>query len=116
MTGSHASTLDRLYAWEKKLYLEVKVCSQMTTVLHCSGGVCCLPSCRYFYYFVQVFLSRNESVSNIVSSFVPIFLVYFMKYLHEKPVVKGIHFLELGKCRLLKAESVLEIQPKSCAF
>ncbi|CAK9279071.1 unnamed protein product, partial [Sphagnum jensenii] len=24
MTGSHASTLDRLYAWEKKLYLEVK--------------------------------------------------------------------------------------------
>jgi hypothetical protein len=37
MTGSHASTLDRLYAWEKKLYLEVKVCSQMTTVLHYSG-------------------------------------------------------------------------------
>ncbi len=27
LTGSsHASTLDRLYAWEKKLYLEVKVC------------------------------------------------------------------------------------------
>jgi hypothetical protein len=24
-TGGHASTLDRLYAWEKKLYLEVKV-------------------------------------------------------------------------------------------
>ncbi len=26
LTGSHASTLDRLYAWEKKLHLEVKVC------------------------------------------------------------------------------------------
>jgi len=26
LTSSHASTLDRLYAWEKKLYLEVKVC------------------------------------------------------------------------------------------
>lgn len=64
----------------------------------------------------RYFLSRNESVSNIVSSFVPIFLLYFMKYLHEKPVVKGIHFLELVKCRLLKAESVLEIQPNSCAF
>ena len=25
MAGSHASTLDRLFAWEKKLYLEVKV-------------------------------------------------------------------------------------------
>lgn len=24
-TGSHQSTLDRLYAWEKKLYEEVKV-------------------------------------------------------------------------------------------
>lgn len=24
-SGSHASTLDRLYAWEKKLYDEVKV-------------------------------------------------------------------------------------------
>ncbi len=39
-----------------------------------------------------------------------------MKYLHEEPVVKGIHFLELVKCQLLKAESVLEIQPNSCAF
>lgn len=27
MAGSHASTLDRLFAWEKKLYLEVKVSS-----------------------------------------------------------------------------------------
>lgn len=26
LTGSHAATLDRLFAWEKKLYLEVKVC------------------------------------------------------------------------------------------
>lgn len=26
VSGSHASTLDRLYAWEKKLYDEVKVC------------------------------------------------------------------------------------------
>jgi hypothetical protein len=25
LTGSHAATLDRLFAWEKKLYLEVKV-------------------------------------------------------------------------------------------
>lgn len=25
MSGSHASTLDRLYAWERKLYDEVKV-------------------------------------------------------------------------------------------
>lgn len=25
-SGSHQSTLDRLYAWEKKLYEEVKVC------------------------------------------------------------------------------------------
>lgn len=25
VSGSHASTLDRLYAWEKKLYDEVKV-------------------------------------------------------------------------------------------
>jgi Protein of unknown function (DUF632) len=25
-SGSHASTLDRLYAWERKLYDEVKVC------------------------------------------------------------------------------------------
>lgn len=25
MFGSHASTLERLYAWEKKLYDEVKV-------------------------------------------------------------------------------------------
>lgn len=27
MSGSHQSTLDRLYAWEKKLYEEVKVSS-----------------------------------------------------------------------------------------
>lgn len=27
VSGSHASTLDRLYVWEKKLYDEVKVCS-----------------------------------------------------------------------------------------
>lgn len=27
VSGSHASTLDRLYAWEKKLYDEVKVSS-----------------------------------------------------------------------------------------
>ena len=26
ISGSHASTIDRLYAWEKKLYDEVKVC------------------------------------------------------------------------------------------
>lgn len=25
-SGSHQSTLDRLYAWEKKLYNEVRVC------------------------------------------------------------------------------------------
>jgi hypothetical protein len=25
ISGSHASTLDRLYAWERKLYEEVKV-------------------------------------------------------------------------------------------
>jgi hypothetical protein len=25
ISGSHASTLDRLYAWERKLYDEVKV-------------------------------------------------------------------------------------------
>lgn len=33
MTGSHASTLDRLLAWEKKLYLEVKVMA-LTDTLH----------------------------------------------------------------------------------
>lgn len=26
IAGSHSSTLDRLYAWERKLYDEVKVC------------------------------------------------------------------------------------------
>lgn len=26
ISGSHASTLDRLFAWERKLYDEVKVC------------------------------------------------------------------------------------------
>jgi len=26
ISGSHSSTLDRLYAWERKLYDEVKVC------------------------------------------------------------------------------------------
>lgn len=25
LNGSHCSTVERLYAWEKKLYLEVKV-------------------------------------------------------------------------------------------
>lgn len=27
IAGSHSSTLDRMYAWERKLYDEVKVCS-----------------------------------------------------------------------------------------
>lgn len=31
VSGSHASTLDRLYAWEKKLYDEVKVCSSASS-------------------------------------------------------------------------------------
>lgn len=26
IAGSHSSTLDRMYAWERKLYDEVKVC------------------------------------------------------------------------------------------
>lgn len=26
ISGSHSSTLDRLYAWERKLYDEIKVC------------------------------------------------------------------------------------------
>lgn len=37
-SGSHASTLDRLYAWEKKLYDEVKV-RRNSNLLHVS---CCL--------------------------------------------------------------------------
>ena len=27
ISGSHCSTVERLYAWEKKLYNEVKVCA-----------------------------------------------------------------------------------------
>lgn len=29
ISGSHSSTLDRLYAWERKLYDEVKVCCRV---------------------------------------------------------------------------------------
>lgn len=35
-SGSHASTLDRLYAWERKLYDEVKVLS----INNSSYGIC----------------------------------------------------------------------------
>lgn len=31
-SGSHASTLDRLYAWERKLYDEVKVGSRLNFI------------------------------------------------------------------------------------
>lgn len=39
VSGSHASTLDRLYAWEKKLYDEVKVgsdCNFVFYIIFCS--------------------------------------------------------------------------------
>lgn len=35
---THASTLDKLFAWEKKLYLEVKVCFVLSPVVHFFGG------------------------------------------------------------------------------
>ena len=56
--GSHASTLDRLYAWERKLYDEIKVkcqtivelpiltcCHILTLLLLCYG------SCHFTYSF-----------------------------------------------------------------
>lgn len=44
LTGSHAATLDRLFAWEKKLFLEVKVRIRSEPVelsfkLHFFGGL-----------------------------------------------------------------------------
>jgi hypothetical protein len=39
MAGSLVSTFDRLYVWEKKLYLEVKVCLLKTTILQLLRGV-----------------------------------------------------------------------------
>lgn len=33
VSGSHASTLDRLFAWERKLYDEVKVLSLLKAIL-----------------------------------------------------------------------------------
>lgn len=49
ISSTHCSTVERLYAWEKKLYLEVKVCvcvcllhcylSQYTPLLHPACGV-----------------------------------------------------------------------------
>lgn len=39
MAGSLVSTFDRLYVWEKKLYLEVKVCLLKTTIFQLLRGV-----------------------------------------------------------------------------
>lgn len=43
IVGSHSSTVDRLYAWEKKLFQEVKVCI-------------------HFYYFIS--LIKFQSLNN----------------------------------------------------
>lgn len=37
VSGSHASTLDKIYAWEKKLYEEVKVFFISISILHSSS-------------------------------------------------------------------------------
>jgi hypothetical protein len=61
MSGSHASTLERLYAWEKKLYLEVKVCLQkLSRDVYADGyGSCtcvcvCVCISHFFHYFHRV--------------------------------------------------------------
>jgi hypothetical protein len=52
MSGSHASTLERLYAWEKKLYLEVKVCHQKFSRDVYADGYC---SCICVYIYISHF-------------------------------------------------------------
>lgn len=37
VSGSHASTLDKIYAWEKKFYEEVKVFFISISILHSSS-------------------------------------------------------------------------------
>jgi hypothetical protein len=51
MSGSHASTLERLYAWEKKLYLEVKVClKKLSRDVYADGYGSCICVCVYIFH------------------------------------------------------------------
>lgn len=49
IAGSHASTLDRLYAWERKLYDEVKVLIVPHTDLR--NQEITLKVCNVFFFF-----------------------------------------------------------------
>lgn len=55
ISGSHSSSLDRLYAWERKLYDEVKV--KKTEVMTLYVGSCC--SSHFIWCF---FLQASETI------------------------------------------------------
>ena len=57
IAGSHASTLDRLYAWERKLYDEVKVLIYLLTY----GLILKTNQAKMYTPNVCFFLSTGES-------------------------------------------------------
>ena len=61
IAGSHASTLDRLYAWERKLYDEVKVLTYLLTYLLTYGLILKTNQAKMYKPNVCFFLSTGES-------------------------------------------------------
>lgn len=76
MSGSHASTLERLYAWERKLYHEVKVAFSLSFFTHLGclhsqfGNMMYMQSCALTFACFPVWICWSPLLQRPRQSFV----------------------------------------------